>query len=48
MDLQMYTQLGISSEVAAFGEEVLASLRERFDRIDETAEYNQYKVLSAM
>ena len=48
MDLTMYKQLGISNEVAAFGEEVLESLRERFDKIDETAEYNQYKVLSAM
>jgi len=44
----MYDKLGISREVAAFGEEILSSLRERFEKIDETAEYNQYKVLSAM
>ncbi len=48
-DIQdIYTSMGISARTAAFGREVLASLEERFRRIDETAEYNQMKVLKAM
>ncbi len=48
-DIQdIYTGMGISARTAAFGREVLASLEERFRRIDETAEYNQMKVLKAM
>ncbi|MBP3657299.1 MAG: methionine gamma-lyase family protein [Clostridia bacterium] len=47
-NMQMYAQLGISEKVYRFGEEVLASLRERFDAIDSTAEYNQGKVIAAM
>ena len=45
---QMYEQLGISSEVLAFGREIEKSLKERFEKIDETAEFNQLKVLKAM
>ena len=45
---EMYEKLGLSDKVLAFGEEVLTSLRERFAAIDETAEYNQAKVLYAM
>ena len=44
----MYAQLGIKENVYRFGEEVLASLRERFDAIDRVAEYNQCKVIGAM
>jgi len=44
----MYQQLGVSRAVYEFGEAVLRDLRERFDAIDQTAEYNQGKVLSAM
>ena len=44
----MYAQLGISDKVYRYGEEVLASLRERFEHIDRVAEYNQGKVISAM
>ena len=44
----MYEQLGISSEVYDFGKEIEASLKERFEQFDETAEYNQLKVLLAM
>lgn len=44
----MYKKLGISSEVFAFGQEVEASLKERFAAIDKTAEYNQLKVIQAM
>ena len=41
-------QLGISDEVYNYGQQVLEGLKERFDKIDEVAEYNQLKVLSAM
>lgn len=44
----MYANLGISDEVYEFGEKILDGLKERFAKIDETAEYNQLKVLSAM
>lgn len=44
----IYEALGISPEVYAFGERVLAGLRGRFDEIDAAAEYNQGKVLAAM
>ena len=47
-NIHMYAQLGISEKVYQFGEEVLASLRERFDAIDRVAEYNQCKVIGAM
>lgn len=43
-----YEKLGISKEVLAFGDEIIASLRERFDAIDENAECNQLKVVQAM
>ena len=43
-----YKEFGISEAVYRFGEETLASLRERFDEIDRTAEYNQLKVVRAM
>ncbi len=46
--LNMYNQLGVSDKVYAFGEEILASLRERFDVIDQVAEYNQGKVIHAL
>ena len=45
---QMYQALGVSPAVYALGEEVLSSLRERFEEIDRRAEYNQNKVLLAM
>ena len=38
-------QLGISEEVYNYGQQVLEGLKERFDKIDEVAEYNQLKVL---
>ena len=44
----MYTKMGISDKVLALSEEVLSSLGGRFREIDETAEYNQLKVLHAM
>ena len=44
----MYQAMGISKEVYEFGNEILVGLKERFDAIDEIAEYNQMKVLNAM
>lgn len=45
---QIYQDLGISDNVYQFGERILEQLKKRFDEIDETAEYNQLKVLKAM
>ncbi len=45
---KMYSALGISARVYEYGEEIIRSLRERFDAIDQIAEYNQAKVLRAM
>ena len=46
--MNMYEKMGISKEVLAFSNEILESLKERFERIDDVAEYNQMKVLHAM
>ncbi|WP_330601659.1 methionine gamma-lyase family protein [Butyrivibrio sp.] len=48
MKSNMYEALGISREVYEFGEKILKELEPRFKAIDETAEYNQLKVLKAM
>ena len=48
LNVEMYKALGISDKVYDFGEKILKELEERFKRIDETAEYNQLKVLKAM
>ena len=45
---EIYRSLGISETVWALGEKVLDSLSARFAEIDETAEFNQMKVISAM
>ena len=45
---RMYQNMGISRSVYEFGESVLTGLKERFDEIDQVAEYNQCKVVSAM
>ena len=45
---EIYTSLGISPVVYEYGEKILAGLKERFEKIDETAEYNQLKVINAM
>ncbi|WP_313180317.1 methionine gamma-lyase family protein [Lacrimispora sp.] len=45
---EMYESLGISSQVMDFGKEIEETLKERFKEIDETAEYNQMKVIKAM
>ena len=46
--LKMYQSMGISEKVYNFGTEILAGLKERFEKIDEVAEFNQMKVLNAM
>lgn len=49
MELEaMYEGLGITPAVQNFCTEIEAQLKERFEAIDETAEYNQMKVLKAM
>ncbi len=44
----IYRQMGILDELFAFGENILSSLDERFKTIDETAEFNQIKVIKAL
>lgn len=44
----LYKDLSIDSEVIELGERVLSELKERFEKIDEVAEYNQLKVVKAM
>lgn len=43
-----YKEVGISEEVFALSETVLEELKDRFRKIDEVAEINQMKVISAM
>ena len=45
--LELYTEMGISPAVYAYGEKVLAGIADRFAEIDRIAEYNQAKVLRA-
>ena len=44
----MYTKMGVSEKVLAFGSQILDGLQEQFSRIDAIAEYNQSKVIAAM
>lgn len=44
----IYERMGISREVHAYGQKIEKELCARFAAIDETAEYNQLKVLGAM
>lgn len=46
--LELYETMGISPAVYAYGEKTLEKLKDRFAKIDQIAEYNQAKVLSAM
>ena len=49
MDItSQYEKMGICKEVALFGEKICKELKERFEKIDETAEYNQLRVIEAM
>ena len=45
---EKYKELGISEKVYAFGEKIEQELKERFEKIDANAEYNQMKVIAAM
>ena len=45
---KLYNEMGISSQVYAYGEQAIEKLTKRFAEIDKIAEYNQAKVLSAM
>ncbi len=44
----IYKEIGISDKVYNFGSNILNDLRERFDQVDQVAEYNQIKVIKAM
>lgn len=49
MDLrEFYRQSGIDEEVFALCQDIERGLKDRFEQIDQTAEYNQMKVLRAM
>lgn len=48
MIAQEYEKLGISRKVYEFGAKIERQLKERFEQIDKTAEFNQLKVLAAM
>lgn len=45
---EIYSEMGISKETYEHANEILAHLKERFDQIDQIAEYNQLKVIKAM
>jgi len=45
---KMYRELGISEPVYQFGQETESALKQRFEDIQKTAEYNQLKVIQAM
>ena len=45
---KMYKILGISDTVYTFGAKIEEELKERFEKIDAVAEYNQLKVIHAM
>lgn len=45
---KMYEEMGIEKSVFQFGERILKELKPRFEVLDETAEFNQMKVIQAM
>ncbi|MCI8661276.1 MAG: hypothetical protein HFG54_13715 [Lachnospiraceae bacterium] len=45
---QLYEEMGISPMVLKYGQNIEKELKSRFEVIDETAEYNQMKVIQAM
>ncbi len=45
---EQYLKMGLDEDIVRLGDEVRKSLKERFEKIDEMAEYNQLKVLKAM
>ena len=46
--LELYMTMGISPAVYRYGDNAIANLRERFEKIDKIAEHNQAKVIAAM
>lgn len=49
MDIRnLYQEMGIRPSVLEFGSDIEDNLKERFEAIDKTAEYNQLKVIKAM
>ena len=44
----IYAEMGIDKRVLEFGKKIEEGLKERFDKIDRIAEYNQLKVVNAM
>lgn len=46
--LNQYKLMGIREEVVSYGDRILATLEDRFKKIDETAQFNQLKVVKAM
>ena len=44
---EIYKSMGIKEDTFDFGETILDSLKERFEKIDKVAEYNQLRVLDA-
>lgn len=48
MTEKLYREIGISPEVYAFGQKIEGELAGRFEQIDQMAELNQLKVISAM
>lgn len=46
--LDMYKEMGIPQSVMELSNEILESLKDRFDKLDEITQYNQLKVLKAM
>ncbi len=46
--IDMYRELGIDDRIIAMSQAIEDELKERFDAIDKTAEYNQMKVIKAM
>ena len=45
---EMYETLGIHKDVFKYGKEIESTLKERFEKIDETVEFNQLKVIRAL
>lgn len=45
---EMYETLGIQKDVFTYGKEIESTLKERFEKIDETVEFNQLKVIRAL
>ena len=46
--INIYEKMGISQNVYEYGEKIIKNITSRFEAIDQIAEYNQAKVLSAM